>query len=155
MPKIDSTLFSNAGGEALAQAYGECPECGGQLQQRFSKQQSFIGCSNYPKCTYIQNPKQVEDSTIKVMSGMACPQCGEDLAIKKGKYGMFIGCTSFPSCHYIGSLNPSEDEEQTINCPECQTGHYVKRISKAGKTFWGCSQYPKCEHISNNQPQSE
>jgi len=29
-----------------------CPRCGGILQERHSKYGPFIGCSNYPKCTF-------------------------------------------------------------------------------------------------------
>ena len=32
--------------------YGECPQCGNKLVLRTSKYGKFIGCSNYPKCTY-------------------------------------------------------------------------------------------------------
>lgn len=32
-----------------------CPRCGGQLMQRSGKYGEFIGCSNYPKCKYIQH----------------------------------------------------------------------------------------------------
>lgn len=31
-----------------------CPECGGGLLKRQGKQGTFIGCSNYPTCTYTQ-----------------------------------------------------------------------------------------------------
>ncbi|MBE1286533.1 MAG: hypothetical protein GJ671_02285 [Alteromonadaceae bacterium] len=153
MSKIDTTLFSNMPSQAVAQAYGDCPQCNAPLQQKFSKKQSFIGCSNYPQCEYIHNPKSDDDSTIKVMSGTPCPECASDLAIKKGQYGMFLGCTAFPDCHYIGSLNPPADSAETqVFCPKCKTGHYVARMNKSGKTFWGCSEYPKCDHITNQQP---
>lgn len=38
----------------------KCPQCGGRLVVRVAKRgvnigRSFYGCSNYPKCTYIQN----------------------------------------------------------------------------------------------------
>lgn len=31
---------------------GQCPVCGGTLVEREGKYGSFVGCSNYPKCTY-------------------------------------------------------------------------------------------------------
>ena len=36
-------------------ASGKCPRCGGDLILRKGKYGPFYGCSNYPKCTCIQN----------------------------------------------------------------------------------------------------
>ena len=36
---------------------GICPRCGGQLVYRNGKYGPFIGCSNYPKCNFIENLK--------------------------------------------------------------------------------------------------
>jgi len=36
----------------------KCPECGGKLVIRKSFFKDFIGCSNYPKCTFIENHKK-------------------------------------------------------------------------------------------------
>lgn len=39
-----------------AKPIGEaCPECGGDLVERQGSQGAFIGCANYPKCTYTRN----------------------------------------------------------------------------------------------------
>ena len=35
-----------------------CPRCGGQLVERNGKYGKFIGCSNYPKCRYIDKKNQ-------------------------------------------------------------------------------------------------
>lgn len=34
---------------------GVCPRCGGQLVERNGRYGKFMGCSNYPKCRYVQN----------------------------------------------------------------------------------------------------
>ncbi len=36
-------------------ANGVCPRCGGALVQRVGRYGNFYGCSNYPKCKFIQN----------------------------------------------------------------------------------------------------
>ncbi|MCI5744722.1 MAG: NERD domain-containing protein [Erysipelotrichaceae bacterium] len=36
---------------------GICPRCGGKLIERNGKYGNFLGCSNYPKCTFILNKK--------------------------------------------------------------------------------------------------
>ena len=39
-----------------ARPIGEaCPECGGDLVERHGSQGAFIGCSNYPQCSYTRN----------------------------------------------------------------------------------------------------
>lgn len=35
-------------------ANGVCPRCGGQIVQRTGKYGDFFGCSNYPKCRFVQ-----------------------------------------------------------------------------------------------------
>jgi DNA topoisomerase-1 len=38
-----------------AQPIGEtCPDCGGDLLQREGKKGAFIGCANYPTCSYTR-----------------------------------------------------------------------------------------------------
>ena len=41
----------------MAIANGKCPKCGGILVPRKGKFGSFLGCSNYPKCTFTHNNK--------------------------------------------------------------------------------------------------
>ena len=38
----------------IKNALNKCPKCGSQLIQKNGKYGSFVGCSNYPKCKYIQ-----------------------------------------------------------------------------------------------------
>lgn len=33
---------------------GVCPRCGGKLVERNGRYGKFMGCSNYPKCRYVQ-----------------------------------------------------------------------------------------------------
>ena len=50
--------------ETLVQPTGEnCPECGGELVERRSAHGGFVGCSNYPSCTYTQ---QIEHKPIRL-----------------------------------------------------------------------------------------
>jgi DNA topoisomerase-1 len=39
-----------------ARPIGEaCPECGGELVERQGSQEVFVGCANYPRCSYTRN----------------------------------------------------------------------------------------------------
>lgn len=71
----------------------KCPECGGDLVRRQGRRGKFVGCANYPTCTYIQR-RQPE------RTGQTCPTCGGDLVIRRGKHGPFVGCSNYPTCTY-------------------------------------------------------
>lgn len=42
-----------------------CPKCGHDLVKRTSKYGEFVGCSNYPRCTYIKGKKDNNSGTKK------------------------------------------------------------------------------------------
>ena len=129
-----------------------CPECGSPLVYRKGKYGEFIGCSNYPKCKYID--KQKEEA--EVITDHVCPKCGHQLVKRKSKRGEFVGCSNYPKCDYMEDLNGKplvkEKKEVVIPedaplCPRCHTGHLIEKKSRWGKTFIGCSNYPKCRYI--------
>lgn len=39
----------------------DCPRCSGKLVKRKGKHGHFLGCSNYPACTYTQKVEKEED----------------------------------------------------------------------------------------------
>lgn len=131
-----------------------CPKCGSPLVVRRGKYGDFIGCSNYPKCDYIEKEKP------QVIEGRVCPKCGKPLVRRNGKKGDFIGCSGYPSCNYMESLDgqPLTQEKKEVVipedapiCPRCHTGHLIEKKSRWGKTFIGCSNYPKCHYIQKDQ----
>lgn len=76
---------------------GKCPECNGDLVQRYGKYGKFYACSNYPTCKYI---KQEERQVVEICK---CPQCDDGIIIekstKKGK--VYYGCNNYPKCSYV------------------------------------------------------
>lgn len=73
-----------------------CPKCGeGELSLKFSKFGNFVGCSNYPECTYTLNPNKegseggAGENKEPVMLG-SDPETGMDIFLKKGPYGFYI-----------------------------------------------------------------
>ncbi|MEO5342608.1 MAG: type I DNA topoisomerase [Gammaproteobacteria bacterium SHHR-1] len=133
-----------------------CPECGKPLAIRLGKHGRFIGCTDYPTCSYTRNldsdgsEPQAQPETIE---GRECPECGSALVIKQGRYGKFIGCTGYPKCRFIEPLDKPEDTG--VDCPQCQQGSLLKRKSKRGKIFYSCSTYPKCDYATWNEPLNE
>ena len=127
--------------EPLKTTGEKCPICGADLVIRHGKHGDFVGCSNFPKCTYIKK----EEKEAPKLVGRNCPECGSPLVYRKNKKGeTFIGCSNFPKCRYIEGQETNIAQEDRI-CPECGA-KLVLRKSKRG-FFYGCSNYPKCKHI--------
>ncbi|WP_084273314.1 type I DNA topoisomerase [Mycoplasmopsis iners] len=72
----------------------KCPNDGGQLVLKSGKFGKFIGCENYPNCTFTKN--QTADEP--------CPKDGGELVLKNGKFGQFYACSNYPNCKYIKNL---------------------------------------------------
>ncbi len=123
-----------------------CPNCKkAYLVVRFSKNGEFLGCPNYPDCTFTCNFTRTADNKLVCAEEEApkvldekCPQCGKPLRQVRGKYGLFIACSGYPECKYI------HKEKAKFKCPECKKGDIVKRKWRGG-TMWGCSNYPECK----------
>lgn len=124
----------------------KCPECGNDLIIRFGKSGHFIGCSNYPECTFTSNFIRKEDGSIELvkMEGPklleeTCPQCGKQLRQMVGKFGPFIACSGYPECKYIAQT------KAPFKC-HLDKGDVVKKQWKGG-IFWGCANYPQCKFV--------
>ncbi|MDP2561102.1 type I DNA topoisomerase [Psychrobium sp. 1_MG-2023] len=148
MKKQQPELFSQHE-HALEKEYELCPECGCELQIKNSKHGPFLGCNNYPTCSYTRPLVSQEAMDEQIIAGSECPECGNELAIKKGRYGIFIGCSNYPECHHIEHQN---EEQEMATCPQCHQGHLAQRVSRYGKTFYACDAYPKCKFVINYQP---
>lgn len=77
----------------------KCPKCDSPLLMRKGKFGTFKGCSNYPKCKYIEKVK-VEKEPPKVMG--KCEKCGADMVEKTSKWkSKFTACSNYPKCKNI------------------------------------------------------
>ena len=122
----------------------KCPKCGAPLIYREGRNGRFIGCSNYPKCDYVQKEKKEV-----VYTGENCPICGKPLVERRdAKNNVFVACSGYPSCNYIAKDPTKEIDESKIvkKCPSCETGYLIKKRGKYGY-FLGCSNYPECNHM--------
>ncbi len=131
----------------------KCPECNHQLSIRLGKRGRFIGCDNYPDCSYTRSLDSADgepESAPEVVEGRSCPKCRADLLIRTGRYGKFIGCSKYPECNFIEPLEKPSSTE--VNCPSCQKGEILKRKSRRGKIFYSCQNYPKCEYALWYEP---
>ena len=100
-----------------------CPQCGQPLAVKKGRYGIFIGCSNYPDCTYIHKDMAPQEQPI------ACPLCHKgQLEARRARSGRtFYGCNSFPHCNFVlpgkPVLNP---------CPECGFPVRFQKKVKAG-----------------------
>jgi DNA topoisomerase-1 len=133
-----------------AQPTGElCPLCGAPLVIKKSRFGTFVACSNYPKCKYIQK----KPKPAPVLTGEMCPQCGKPLVVRKDRKGKeFVACSGYPECHYIkGAENRLEAKKAFTEadwvkpCPQCKTGHLVVKHGRK-VDFLGCTNFPKCHY---------
>lgn len=122
----------------------KCPKCGAPLVFKEGKNGQFIGCSNYPKCNYVQKEKK-----DVVYTGEICPECGKPLVERKDAKGkVFVACSGYPHCKYIVKEEKHFDapSEFVKKCPDCETGQLIKKKGKYGY-FLGCTNYPTCNHM--------
>ena len=133
-----------------------CPECQSPLSIRLGRNGRFIGCTNYPACSYTRNLSDNNESGAaepEIVEGRNCPKCQSSLVIKTGRYGKFLGCSGYPECKHI---EPLEKPAGTgVKCPQCHSGDILKRKSRNGKIFFSCSEYPKCSYALWDAPVNE
>ena len=126
-----------------------CPICGSPLVIKEGKNGKFVGCSNFPKCKYVQ--KEEVEKVELTKTGEKCPECGGDLVIREKNGSTFISCSNFPKCRYtrkIPTANASvavDDAKPVKKCPECG-GDLIKKKGPFGY-FLGCTNFPKCTHM--------
>jgi DNA topoisomerase-1 len=128
-----------------------CPKCGSPLVVKKGRYGTFVACSNYPKCDYVQRkPKEPLKET-----GETCPVCGAPLVERKDRRGRpFIGCSRYPKCTYVKGAERKKEPNKTRYteadwvkpCPECKTGHLVLKHGKR-VDFLGCTNFPRCRHV--------
>ncbi|MBJ7610256.1 MAG: type I DNA topoisomerase [Candidatus Dormibacteraeota bacterium] len=89
---------------APAEALGSCPDCGKPLARRSGRRGSFVGCTGYPSCKFIQpgsNQAATGGSAAAAEpTGETCPDCGQPLVKRQGRFGPFVSCSGYPGCKY-------------------------------------------------------
>ena len=125
---------------------GKCPICGSDLVYKQGKNGQFIGCSNYPTCSYIEKEPKKE---LKY-TGEMCPECGRPLVERRKPHSKttFVACSGYPSCCYVKPVENKiayTEKDYVKPCPKCG-GHLVKK-TKGKSSFLGCTNYPSCHYV--------
>ncbi|MEJ8751274.1 type I DNA topoisomerase [Lagierella sp. ICN-221743] len=86
----------------------KCPECGHDLVVKHGRNGKFVGCSNFPECTYTK--------VLVKKIGVKCPDCKDgDIIEKVSKRGkIFYGCSNYPECEFAVWDKPINEK-----CPKC------------------------------------
>jgi DNA topoisomerase-1 len=126
------------------------------LSIRLGRNGRFVGCTNYPTCSYTRNlgdDNAAASAEPEVVEGRVCPKCESSLVIKTGRYGKFVGCSAYPTCKHIEPLEKPQDTG--VACPQCKDGAILRRKARSGKIFFSCSGYPKCDYALWDAPIKE
>ncbi len=92
-----------------------CPNCGKPMLLRQGRFGEFLGCSGYPECKTIVDPKRAELKDL----GVACPTgCGGTLGEKRSRRGkIFYGCNRYPDCSFAAWDKPTDQKCATCGYP--------------------------------------
>jgi DNA topoisomerase-1 len=129
----------------------KCPDCGGVLLKRWSKNGWFLGCENYPKCKHTRDfAGDGETPAAPRVTDIACDKCQRPMIIKTGRYGEFLSCSGYPECKNTRPIPLG------VPCPKCGGDIIEIRSKKRGaRAFYGCANYPKCDFKSWQKPLPE
>ena len=143
--KVSQVMYK----EKFVETGDKCPLCGAPLVIKEGKNGTFIGCSNFPSCKYVQKEEKPANNAIPI--GEKCPDCGGDLLLREKNGTSFLTCSNFPKCRYTRKMlttnaSPTvEDAKPVKDCPDCD-GYLIRKKGKYGY-FLGCINYPKCNHM--------
>jgi DNA topoisomerase-1 len=92
----------------------KCPTCWNDLIYKFSKSGKFIGCSWYPECKHIEQPKEEKDALDFLRNkyeGKPCPDGVEGtVVVKTGRFWPFLASSEYPKVKWIGKIKSEKDE---------------------------------------------
>lgn len=78
---------------------------GGKLVIREGRFGTFISCSRYPKCKYIEKDEEAEK---KKMTDIQCPTCKKGFMMeRRGRFGIFYSCSDYPACKNAIKTKPT------------------------------------------------
>ncbi|MDD2907396.1 MAG: type I DNA topoisomerase [Candidatus Gracilibacteria bacterium] len=138
-----------------------CPKCGADLIYRHSKNGKFIGCSAYPECDFVDQPKEEKDALDdlrKKYEGKPCPDGIEGtIVVKTGRFGPFLASSEYPKVKWIGKIKDEKEDilEEILKekglLVDLETGEeLVVKNSKRGQ-FLAAKNYPAVK-IAKNIP---
>lgn len=121
--------------EELQEEEKKCPECGEEMVVRSGKFGQFLGCSDYPKCTYIHKVRKPQRSR-GITTGIFCEICSGEFHLKESRYGKYFACSSYPKCNNTrNKLTPQEVSKfkEHLREKRAKEQNYEQKSSESGK----------------------
>ena len=100
--------------KVIEKVWKECPKCWKELIYRYSKAWKFIGCSWYPECDYIDQPKEEKDALDALKAKYEWKPCPDwiewTIVVKTGRYWPFLASSEYPKVKWIGKIKNEKEE---------------------------------------------
>ncbi len=135
--ELGGEAADGAGENAEPQETMECPDCGKPMQLRKGRFGDFWGCTGYPECKKIIDPKKKDQAPPDPDFSMPCPRPGCDgtVTAKRSWRGtVFYGCSNYnakPKCEYVAWNRPDPERR----CEECGYPMAEKIFRKVSQGF--------------------
>jgi DNA topoisomerase-1 len=139
----ETAASENGVAQVAVEAPQACPNCGKPMQTRRGRFGEFLGCSGYPDCKTIIDPKKKDLPPPDPEFSIACPRsgCGGTIRAARSRRGVvFYGCSNYnakPKCDYVAWSQPQADQRCTV----CT-------YPLAERVFRGNSQGMKCTNAA-------
>jgi len=98
-----------------------CPKCWEDLIYRHSRNGKFIGCSAYPECDFVDQPKEEKDALEAIKAKYEWKPCPEwvewTIVVKTWRYWPFLASSEYPKVKWIGQIKSDKEEllEEILN----------------------------------------
>jgi len=100
--------------KVIEKVWKACPECKEDLIYRHSRAGKFIGCSGYPECKYIEQPKEEVDALNALREKYEWKPCPEwvewTVIVKTGRFWPFLTSSEYPKVKWIGKIKTEKEE---------------------------------------------
>src|SRR2546426_1427671 len=92
-----------------------CPKCGKPMLLRQGRFGEFLGCSGYPECKTIIDPKRTEPKEL----GVPCPTgCGGQITERRSRRGKGVfGCHRHPPYSFVARGQPAHQRRENLRAP--------------------------------------
>jgi len=98
----------------IEKVWKACPKCKEDLIYRHSKAGKFIGCSGYPECKYIEQPKEEIDAMNALREKYEWKPCPEwvegTVIVKTWRFWPFLTSSEYPKVKWIGKIKTEKEE---------------------------------------------
>lgn len=139
--------------KVIEKVWKSCPKCSADLIYRHSKNGKFIGCSAYPECDFIDQPKEEKDALDAIKSKYEWKPCPDGIewtiVVKTGRFWPFLASSEYPKVKWIGKIKDEKEEllEEILNSKwllidEASWEELVLKNSKRGQ-FLAAKNYPQ------------